>query len=403
MLQTYITETAYQSDRGLKSTKNPKGIPQEATCSHNLDILETSEQSQWGQGLQKQSHEDEALARITVKKNQTNEYTRALAKLDSPLKDGYVDAHYCSNLLLQDGTNLSAKRCRRKWCKTCASIRANKLSKGYEVSIAAMKEPVHLTVTTTRCEWDNLPTELRDYNRAFQYCRRTMSRKHAIEINGIRSLEITANESNTPFHPHFHIIIEGTLEASIFTDHWIEFWDKNRIKGYAQRQGQQSRMLQSIDEAKEAFKYTTKMDSKTEFLARAQDWIYQCTKNKRMSQPFGNVKKAKTDNSWTTTTLNHITPRTEIWIHDKAIQAYISPVGELLVSTQAVNTYIQNKAIRSSRYKTDISKPKPKHHERHNRTSPENKPNSWESDRGHSQQSKDAMPTAKPKYERVAE
>ena len=97
MLQTYITETAYQSDRGLKSTKTPKGIPQEATCSHNLDILETSEQSQWGQGLQWLSKEDEALARITAKKNQTNEYTRALAKLDSPLKDGYVDAHYCSN------------------------------------------------------------------------------------------------------------------------------------------------------------------------------------------------------------------------------------------------------------------------------------------------------------------
>ena len=82
MLQTYITETVYQSDRGLKSTKNPKGITQKATCSRNLDILETSEQSQRGQRLQKQSHEDEALARITVKKNQTNEYTRALSKLD---------------------------------------------------------------------------------------------------------------------------------------------------------------------------------------------------------------------------------------------------------------------------------------------------------------------------------
>jgi hypothetical protein len=43
-----------------------------------------------------------------------------------------------------------------------------------------------------------------------------------------------------------------------------------------------------------------------------------------------------------------------------------------------------------------------KHHEQHNRTRPENKPNSWESDRGHSQQSKDAMPTAKPKHKRVA-
>jgi hypothetical protein len=331
-----------------------KSKKEERTCNSTfLDTLETTEQ----QYLPKYA---QALAKRTIKKRSTLENTFALIDVPStPLKKGYWETFHCSEVLLQEGKKIHTSLCRRKWCKVCANIRTSELVNGYKHLLEEFEDPCLVTVTQKNCKGRELKAEYNKMLHAFQWARRTIQRQNGIKLNGIRSWECTHNEEEDTYHPHFHIVMDGHTNGEAFIKHWMHYWNEKRDKGYTNREAQHIEQLTTSNDLVEAFKYTTKMDSDTPTKATAQDWIYQCTKGKRLAQPFGTLKRAKISHEkQITEAYQDIDERNEIWAYELNEQAFINAEGEYLVTDEQIETYKANQDAKTkARQSTNRTSP----------------------------------------------
>lgn len=314
--------------------KNSKEA-QTSKC-YPLDTLETTEQ----QYLPKYA---ETIAKRTIKKRSTQKNTYALIDLDSPLQKVYWDTWHCCPIYLQEGRKMHTTLCRRKWCMVCANIRTSELINGYKHLLLDFKEPCIVTVGQKNCKGRELKAEYAKMLQASRWVRRTIQRQLGIKLNGIRCWECTYNEKDDEYNPHFHIIIDGYENAQAFVNHWVSFWTKKRGKNYISTEAQHIARIETSKELLEAFKYSTKMDADNPSKAKAQDWIYQCTKGKRLAQPFGSLKRVQiSHDKQITEAYQDIEERNEIWDWELTEQAYISAQGEYLVTDKQIETYIAN-------------------------------------------------------------
>ena len=115
-------------------------------------------------------------------------------------------------------------------------------------------------------------------------------RKQNIKPNGIRKLECTYRPKGY-FHPHFHLVVESKEHAEIIRKEWLkEYPNAKRISNDI-RPCTDNYVI-------ELMKYFTKLlpnkKSKEKHINyKALDTIFQAMQNKRVYQPFGNIKKIK--------------------------------------------------------------------------------------------------------------
>jgi hypothetical protein len=119
-----------------------------------------------------------------------------------------------------------------------------------------------------------------------------MARTDRLTLTSLRKLEVTYNATRKDFHPHFHLVVKGKVEAETLVRRWLKYFpDANP--------GAQKVIACAGDGvAGELFKYLTKdtvtVDGKERAIpSRALDTIYKAVKRRRTIQPTGALKAVK--------------------------------------------------------------------------------------------------------------
>jgi len=137
---------------------------------------------------------------------------KELADLNSPLKAGYVRTLSCTDIITQTGNKLISTYCGARWCITCNRIRTAKMINKYEPHLAGMYEPHFITLTVPNITGE-VYTIRNSIKEIQQFLRGTFDRlrKDGIKYRGFRKIEITYNENAGTFHPHIHVLTDGSI------------------------------------------------------------------------------------------------------------------------------------------------------------------------------------------------
>ena len=226
-----------------------------------------------------------------------NTLLRHLVKLNSDLKEKYIQSQFCSFTLMQSGHTFTARYCKQRWCKVCNRIRTGKLMRGYSDTIEAMKEPQFLTLTIPNVEAENLRDSIKQMTANVQKIQDLRRKNKQPLLKAIRKLECTYNPDRNNYHPHFHFIIESKEQAEQLKAAWIH------------RNPEALEYLQDIRPATnpiELFKYFAKLTSKSSkdtriykegkksreewHYPKALDTIFSSIQGLRIIQPMGGIK-----------------------------------------------------------------------------------------------------------------
>lgn len=124
------------------------------------------------------------------------------------------------------------------------------------------KEFIFLTLTAKNVQAEDLGQEITDYNRSFERLAQTKAFKK-INLGYIRKLEITYNEKENTYHPHFHIIIAVNKSYFKKSDYiskkeWLEMWKKAKRDSTITQVDIRKVKMNSIKEVFEIATYSTK-------------------------------------------------------------------------------------------------------------------------------------------------
>lgn len=139
------------------------------------------------------------LLRAKLEEEEADDLVSKLAKCGEPLGLVCVDC----------GCQISSEtRCKKKWCPVCArSISAKRVAR-FANCIAAMRQPLFLTLTCQN--YSSLtPDPIRAMRRAFGKLRRLRWWKRCVR-GGVAAMEITNRGKG--WHPHIHAVLDA---------HWL--------------------------------------------------------------------------------------------------------------------------------------------------------------------------------------
>lgn len=276
---------------------------------------------------------------------------RLLEVQDSPLRPRYLAAMSCSNYLFQDGLKITSRYCRQRSCLICNSILTMKLIKGYKASIDAMAEPVFLTLTYGRIQHTELKLTItylkKHLSNVFKRIRVRKRRegKSEVLINAICKFECVYDQyKKNPFHPHFHLIVDGLKNANDIKGEWIK--DLN-----VDSRAQDVRIILNRGKAsEELFKYVSKLITDKPFNAFGFDAILQSTMNKPIYICYGNIKRVdESINDIDSRSIDFKEAQTQVWKIAKKAFDWICPNGELFSGYKPTDEDMY--VIKNSRYR----------------------------------------------------
>ena len=264
----------------------------------------------------------------------------ALSNPQSEIRNSYLNTiYYCQSMFTQDGYKITSKYCNNRHCYSCNRIRTGKLMNNYMPFIDYIKEDMYLvTLTIKNVEKQKLKSSIREMYKNFTLIKDQM-RKQGNILTGLRKLEVTHNHKTNEFHPHFHILVSGYMEAIELYRQWFEYNPGISFKGQDIEEA-------NINSGKELFKYFTKFWSKTNKESekiidyQAQDTIYNAIKGTRIFQTFGLKKfkeetKIEIDESEEIEPKNaglyNINPEYENYYFNPEIYNFMSPSGTELI------------------------------------------------------------------------
>jgi len=186
--------------------------------------------------------------------------------------NGAVTSHFCGN----------------RFCLVCNRIRTAKLINGYKIPLEKLPDLQFLTLTVVNCDHNGLPDLIRAMYRCF-YKAKDNLRKQGIKVLGIRKLEITFNDIQNTYHPHFHCIVSGQIPGLAMIDEWLRLNPTSILKAQDIQNADQNAVM-------ELFKYFTKLKSNNSYSENisilALKNIIFAIRGVRIFQPFG-VKMEK--------------------------------------------------------------------------------------------------------------
>lgn len=103
---------------------------------------------------------------------------------------------------------LAKKRCMHRLCPHCGKARLIKLENETKLIVAAMDAPKFVTLTTRSTD-EPLAAQLKHLRESFSRLRRCHLWKRHFK-KGVSVVEITHNPKTGRWHPHLHLIVDGT-------------------------------------------------------------------------------------------------------------------------------------------------------------------------------------------------
>jgi hypothetical protein len=224
----------------------------------------------------------------------TNNISKPLAELDSPLSDYYARALDCNGAIKRQGNKLTAKYCNCRHCNTCNRIRTAKAIKHYAKQFESYSDLQLTTLTIPNCSAEDLKTAIEKLIKTTSNIARVIREKRKVDYNGIRKIETTYNSEMNNYHPHIHILHSGGCGNMIIQEHLKRYPNASILA--------QHTTIATEGSVNELFKYTTKIlikdknDKNTiEVFLPAIDTIMIAMQNKRSFQTFGKMKMITED------------------------------------------------------------------------------------------------------------
>lgn len=256
--------------------------------------------------------------KVNLKKRARSKfYTQSIAaqliQLDSPLKKYYQRAFYCCQEIYQEGQQLKgSKYCNTRLCHTCNRIRTAKLIKGYIKQLEGRNLEL-VTLTIPNVKKSELSNAISKMIKDCSLIIRNMRERRKIDINGIRKIEATHNDTRNDYHPHIHLLVDKA--GSEIVKEWIKRNPTASIKAQDVRAADQNSL-------NELFKYTTKIAAKAskqgeiDVHIEALDVIISALFGKRSIQPFGDVRKVSEEvtDELTGQTFDELAGDHQVWI-----------------------------------------------------------------------------------------
>lgn len=226
------------------------------------------------------------------KRARAKQFSHALAKVlyaeGGYLKRAYGRSLDCTTCITQevDGS-VHTHYCGSRWCMVCNRIRTAKAIHAYlPVAEAWGDDAFFVTLTVQNCVGWELKKTIQAMLKAFTSCQRTMKRTMGIPLMAIRKIEVTYNPTTDTYHPHFHCIVNGEVEAEALRFLWLD-----RAPTNVSPLAQDVRKLDNTGMI-EVFKYFTKLlttdkNGKKGVDAPSLNVIFSQIKGLRTYQPVG--------------------------------------------------------------------------------------------------------------------
>lgn len=305
-----------------------------------LDTLETTSDY-----FLSKSHE--TLYGSALRKYNTQQKVKAL--VDATTKDRkkvYWKAWHCNEVLLQEGNVLRGSLCRKRWCQTCSRIKTAEMVNGYKEPLKELGSLYFVTLTAPTVKGRQLNSEITKRVKAFQRAKDNLRKNYGIKLNGIRKIEVTYNEKEDRYHPHFHFIQQGEAESIALQREWLKQFPN------ATASAQDIRKVDTTNDNSliELFKYATKDVIKDSTTASAQDTIYRALEGRRIFQTYGSIKKVKEPTEAKEMKVNEIDfiPfAMEIWKYDTEVKDWLNAKDETLVGTETIEKNVNKETYLS--------------------------------------------------------
>lgn len=285
----------------------------------------------------------ENLKKRAQSKYYGRKFVLRLIDIESALQKRYWDTFYCNEALEQEGKKLFAHYCGNRWCLICNRIRTAKLINGYKPQIDQFKEPIYmvLTVKNVPAAILNLRYKIIEMNKKFRQIVDLIRKRDGLYVEGVRTIEVTYNQKTKEFHPHFNLVCNTKIIATLIQTEWLKHFDdvQVNIKG-------QFMSSASSGTYNELFKYVTKFDAHTNpFIL---DIIYQALQGIKITAPTG-IKKVKEDvEELISTEFSELPEKTQYWCWNNDRQTWVTkhcfPDPEGVSILQYIHELIKNKS-----------------------------------------------------------
>lgn len=204
------------------------------------------------------------------------------------LRRAYGRSMDCAGLKVQDADgSLRTTYCNSRWCVVCNRIRMAKGIRTYSGWLQSIGEDAFfVTLTSENCTEPELRKTLQRNILDFKSCVRSIRRTDGEHFEAIRKTEVTYNRGADTYHPHYHVIVNGELQAYLLLSYWMK-----RSHRKVDRSAQDVQPL-TPGGLKEVMKYSTKSITKTEegdrgVHTRSLHVIYTAMKGMKTLQPYG--------------------------------------------------------------------------------------------------------------------
>lgn len=266
-----MCEATLTTPKGGSSLDTSEQLDQNALTVSKTPILERSNPT------------DPSLKKRARSKYFSVAIVSALYPEGSKLKWAYFQTFKCSELIVQDADGKKRTHfCGNRWCLVCNRIRTARAILRYMPALEAWRGDSYMvTLTVRNCRGYQTRSMLEEMYRSFTSCKRSIKRTHGLDFVAIRKLEVTYNAEADTYHPHFHVIIRGEIQARALRALWLKFAPTDPLE-IAQD-------VRPVDERgeMELFKYFTKMIGNGKIHARSLNVMFEQIKGLRTYQPIG--------------------------------------------------------------------------------------------------------------------
>jgi len=173
------------------------------------------------------------------------------------MRASYLRQTQCGEQILQgqDGT-LKQYWCGSRSCISCSSIRTAKFIHNYGEEVSSWPDSYMVTLTIPNVSRFLLRSAVKKMMADFRNLVKYLNYHHGKGVKILRTTEVTFNEDEGTFHPHFHLIINGYLPGRDAMKKWVKMVPGASILAQDIR-----KTTRDGKEFLELFKYATKLIS----------------------------------------------------------------------------------------------------------------------------------------------
>lgn len=178
-------------------------------------------------------------------------------------------------------------RCKDRLCPLCAKHRSWTIAERIERLLSSFNEPRMMTLTIQH-RAENLESNIRRLATSFRKLRETPNWKQRVK-GGVYVIEVTRNIATGTWHPHLHILFDGTFyPQSQLADEWQAITGDSRIVWL-------NRVGNKRNSARYAAKYAAKPTGMETWEWEAVCEYAEAMHGKRMTHTFGHCHGRQVD------------------------------------------------------------------------------------------------------------